>query len=367
MSAHDAAQLDGEPTMKRPRRTKRTILFTLLGIVVVALVAGILALVRPPATEAEGPTPLNLERTQVVRGDLVETVRVQGNLGHGTPRDMGTTLEGIITSTGAPGTVVSVGDELFRIDDKPVVLMRGKLPAWRGFSEGMPDGNDVLQLEQSLASLGFFRLAPDTKFTPATKTAVKYWQKSLGLNQNGTIEHGRIVFSSKDVRVQQAKAKAGSAAGGEIISVTGVKKEVEVFLDTSARSLAKKGAKVSVSLPGGATEPGTVSAVGTPVEQEGSDGATRKIPVTVVLGQEKAAADLQDVPVGVQFTQVKAKNVVQVPVSALLAQPGGGFAVEVTEGEGTKLVPVKPGIFANGLVEVRKGDLKAGDTVVVAK
>lgn len=367
MSAPEATRLDDEPAMKRPRRTKRAVLLTVSGMVAVALLFGILAMLRPPATEAEGPTPLDLERTQVVRGDLVETVRVQGNLGHGTPRDMGTALEGIVTSTGAPGTVVSVGDELFRIDDKPVVLMRGKLPAWRAFSEGMTDGNDVLQLEQSLASLGFFRLTPDARFTPVTKTAVKYWQKSLGLDQDGTIEHGRIVFSPKDVRVQQAKAKAGSAAGGEIISVTGVKKEVEVFLDTSARSLAKKGAKVSVSLPGGATEPGTVSAVGTPVEQEGADGATRKIPVTVVMEQEKAAADLQDVPVGVQFTQVKAKKVVQVPVSALLAQPGGGFAVEVTEGELVKLVPVKPGIFANGLVEVLKGDLKAGDSVVVAK
>ena len=71
---------------------------------------------------------------------------------------------------------------------------------------------------------------------------------------------------------------------------------------------------------------------GTPVEKEGTRGATRKIPVTVVLDKEKAGAGLQDVPVAVQFTQVKAKNVVQVPVSALLAQPGGGFAVEITAG-----------------------------------
>ncbi|GAA1498385.1 peptidoglycan-binding protein [Paeniglutamicibacter kerguelensis] len=332
-----------------------------------ALVAGILALVRPPVTEAEGPAPLNLERTQVVRGDLIETVRVQGTLGHGTRRDMGTRLDGTLTSIPAPGTIVSVGDELFRIDDLPVVMMHGELPVWRAFSEGMSNGNDVLQLEKSLAKLGYFRLTPDTRFTPATKNAVKYWQKSLGMKQTGIIEHGRIVFSSKDVRIQAAKAKAGSVASGEIISVTGVQKEIAVFLDTSARSLAKKNTKVEVSLPGGATEKGTVRSVGTPVEKEGTEGATRKIPVTVVLDKEKAGAGLQDVPVGVQFTQVKAKNVVQVPVSALLAQPGGGFAVEITAGGGVKLVPVKPGVFANGLVQVQSVELKAGDTVVVAK
>ena len=77
--------------------------------------------------------------------------------------------------------------------------------------------------------------------------------------------------------------------------------------------------------------------MGTPVEKEGESGDTRKIPVTVVLENEKVAEDLQDVPVGVQFTQVKAKDVIQVPVSALLAQPGGGFAVEVTAGRRTSI------------------------------
>lgn len=353
-----------ETTMTRPRKTKRTLLISGLGLASAALVAGIIVLVQPPASEADGPTPLNIERTQAKRGDLVETVRVQGNLGHGASRDMGTTLEGIVTSTRGSGTVVSVGDELFRIDDKPVTLMRGKLPAWRAFSEGMSNGNDVLQLEKSLKSLGFFKLTADTKFTPATKTAIKYWQKSVGLKQDGVIEHGRIIFAPNDVRIQGVKAKSGSAASGEIISVTGVNKEVGVKLDTSARSLAKKGAKVSVSLPGGINEPGTISSVGAPVEEEGG-GA--KIPVTVVLDKPEAAAALQDMPVGVEFKQTKAKDVIQVPVSALLAQPGGGFAVEVSEGETITLVPLKTGVFANGLVEVLESDLKAGDTVVVAK
>ncbi|MFF5792067.1 peptidoglycan-binding protein [Paeniglutamicibacter sp. NPDC012692] len=367
MSSHNAARFDEPPVTGGAKRTRHTLLIAALGLLAVALVLGVMALARPPAPVAEGGAPLDLERSQVVRGDLVENVRVQGTLGHGAPRDMGTTLEGTVTATPAPGTVVSAGDELFRVDDKPVVLMKGKLPAWRGFSEGMADGNDVLQLEQSLASLGFFHLTPDTKFTPVTKTAVKYWQKSLGMKQDGTIEHGRVVFSAKDVRIQEAKAKAGAAAGPEVVTVTGVEKEVQVFLNTSQQSLAKKGSKVKVSLPGGATEHGTVRSVGIPVEKEGSDGATRKIPVTVVLNKEKAVADLQDVPVGVQFTQAKAKDVVQVPVSALLAQPGGGFAVEVSDGANVKLVSVKPGVFANGLVEVTSGDLKAGDTVVVAK
>lgn len=67
------------------------------------------------------------------------------------------------------------------------------------------------------------------------------------------------------------------------------------------------------------------------------------------------------------------------PVSALLAQPGGGFAVEVLNGkapaDGTKkgspaprkLVTVELGAFASGFVSVTGGDLAEGDTIVVAK
>lgn len=103
------------------------------------------------------------------------------------------------------------------------------------------------------------------------------------------------------------------------------------------------------------------------MEKEGNAGPTRKIPVSVELVNDMAADELADVPVGVQFTSIKAKDVLQIPASALLAQPGGGFAVEVSQGENILLVPVKTGVFANGLVEVLEGDLKAGDSVVVAK
>ena len=354
-------------TVKRPRRFKRILLVAGLGLVCEALLGGIMILWQPAVTTADAPVPLDLERAQVLRGDLIETIRVQGTLGHGASRDVGTTLEGIITAIPTSGTIVGVGDELFRIDDLPVIMMQGELPAWRTFSEDMSNGNDVLQLERSLAKLGYFRLTPDTKFTAATKTAVKYWQKSLGFKQTGTIEHGRIVFSTNEVRIQDAKSKVGAAASGEIISITGVKKQVQVFLETAQQSLAKKKTKVEVELPGGITEKGSVVSVGTPVEKEGENGNTRKIPVTVELEDEKATENLHDVPVGVQFTSVKAKDVIQVPVSALLAQPGGGFAVEVTEGQNMRLVPVKTGVFANGLVEVVEGDLKVSDSVVVAK
>jgi multidrug efflux pump subunit AcrA (membrane-fusion protein) len=61
-------------------------------------------------------------------------------------------------------------------------------------------------------------------------------------------------------------------------------------------------------------------------------------------------------------------NALIVPVTALLAQSGGGYAVEVTGPGGHHMVAVTPGLFddANGKIQVTGSGLAAGDQVVVA-
>jgi hypothetical protein len=62
------------------------------------------------------------------------------------------------------------------------------------------------------------------------------------------------------------------------------------------------------------------------------------------------------------------KNVLVVPVNALLALTGGGYAVEEVEADGThKLVGVSVGLFddAEGLVEVSGSGVHSGQRVVV--
>jgi len=54
---------------------------------------------------------------------------------------------------------------------------------------------------------------------------------------------------------------------------------------------------------------------------------------------------------------------VPIPVTALLALAGGGYAVEVPDGAATKLVAVETGLFADGYVEV--SGVEAGVEVVV--
>jgi multidrug efflux pump subunit AcrA (membrane-fusion protein) len=73
--------------------------------------------------------------------------------------------------------------------------------------------------------------------------------------------------------------------------------------------------------------------------------------------------------VQVGITTARVRGAVVVPVTALLARSGGGYAVEVVGADARNhLVPVSLGLFddAEGLVQVTGSGLIAGQVVVVA-
>ena len=126
---------------------------------------------------------------------------------------------------------------------------------------------------------------------------------------------------------------------------------------------------MTVTLPDGTTTPGVVSSVGTVATTSGSGGSpVTTIPVQVTLTHPRAAGTLDQAPVTVNITTATARDALAVPVTALLAQAAGGYAVEVVgPGSARRWVPVRPGIFddAAGLVQVT-GALAPGQRVVVA-
>ena len=108
--------------------------------------------------------------------------------------------------------------------------------------------------------------------------------------------------------------------------------------------------------------------VGTVAVTSGSGSqATTTIPVFVRLVHPSAAGSLDQAPVTVDITTATTRDVLVVPVGALLAEGSGGYAVEVAGPGGTRrYVPVTTGIFddGDGLVQVT-GALSPGQRVVV--
>ncbi|MGI5208405.1 hypothetical protein ACQEU6_43425 [Spirillospora sp. CA-108201] len=139
---------------------------------------------------------------------------------------------------------------------------------------------------------------------------------------------------------------------------------MHVDLDADKQDLAKKGARVSVELPGGASVKGTISEVGSVAETTGS-GQDQKttVGVDISLGSARTGR-LDEAPVSVELESERRRGVLSVPVEALLALREGGFGVEVVDGAG-RLVPVETGAFGGGRVEIAGDGLREGMRVGV--
>jgi len=287
-------------------------------------------------------------------------------------------LDGSFTWLPAPGARVNQGQTLYAVNGRPVVFFYGGQPAYRQLGPGV-NGDDVKQLEQDLIDLGFAspaNLTADGNFTGADSAAVQRWQAALGLPQSGTVRLGEVVFASGPVRVAAVRAALGAQAapGTPVLDLTAVHHTVTVQLDVSRQQLVNRGDQVSVLMPDGHTNvAGSVTDVSrvatTPQNQGQGQGGSAQQPtvaVTITLADESAAGTLDQAPVYVSITTASKKNVLAVPVTALLAQPDGGYAVAVRSGGARRLVTVQPGLFGDGgLVEVSGSGLAEGQTVEV--
>ena len=70
--------------------------------------------------------------------------------------------------------------------------------------------------------------------------------------------------------------------------------------------------------------------------------------------------------VTVSITETLVEGVLAVPIPSLVVLLGGGYALEVLEGDSIKLVPVETGVYDDGWVEVKGEGLTEGAKVIVA-
>lgn len=354
--------------MRQSRKRRALWIVGAAGVVIAGVIATALLVPRTSASAERQPTDVEVETAQVTRGDLVESMRVKGTLGYAGDSALGTALGGTITAVSPVGSVIDRGGELYRVDDRPVSLLIGGLPMWREFAMGMEDGPDILQLEQNLAALGYFTREPDKEFAASTEAAIEKWQKALGLEQTGRIELGRVEFSPGAVRIATHTAKVGDQASSAVVTASGTEKRVTAFIAPNLKAVAAVGSTVAITLPDGTQADGTVQEVGAPVEKDdGMGGKAMRLPIVVTVNDPALAEAYADVSVNLSLSLVKSVDALRVPVLALLAQPGGGFAVETVSKSKSTIVPVELGVFADGLVEILKGDIAEGDAVVVGQ
>jgi hypothetical protein len=296
------------------------------------------------------------------------------------------------------GNTIRQGHVIYQVSGRPAVLLYGNVPAYRDLSEGLT-GPDVTELNKDLVKLGYATAAALGPrggwdyYSTETAYAVELLQAKLGLTETGTLSLGEAVFLPGPALITgwgATTALGGPATPGTVLATaSSTTPVVTIDLDAGQQSEVKAGDPVSITLPDGATTPGVISQIsrvasspsgssgsgdsagsspnnssGGSLNASGGTGAT--ITVLASLKHPKAAGKLNSAPVTVTITMGSVPDALTVPVNALLAQPGGRYAVEVTGPGGHHLVPVTPGLFndAAGLVQVT-GNLTPGQHVVV--
>ncbi|MGW6605905.1 peptidoglycan-binding protein [Streptomyces sp. NPDC055036] len=390
------------PADRRERRTRRTALIVVVATAVAAA-AGLAAsgAVRgDDGSTAQAAPGRPAATVKVQRLTLTSTETVDATLGHGEPAAItdasasapsgtgGTGGDGrpgadgeFVTWVPREGDTLGRGDAVYRVNEREVPLLYGSIPFYRTLKPGS-QGADVRLLESNLAELGYGGFTVDDEYTSGTAAAVEEWQDDLNAEETGTVRPGDAVVAPGARRVAELRTSPGAVAGGEVLTWTGTERIVSMDLDPRHEALVKEGLRATVRLPDGGTVVGEVTDIGTVGndnagsgsgagaeaggESRGADEAT--LPVRLKIGDQKKLGRYQAASVDVILEAGSRENVLAVPVNALMARPGGGYAVEVpAAGGGQDMVPVELGTFAGGLVEVKGPGIKEGMDVGVPK
>lgn len=355
-----------------------------VGGIVVLAGGGLWAATSSKSSASASPTPTTGTTTATVtRTDLIDTDQEQGTLGFDGARTLQSSASGILTEQPATGKTITRDQTLYAVDLHPVRLFYGTVPLSRTLALGVSDGKDVRELESNLRALGYdpdHDMTIDDHFSSATKDAIERWQDAHGKTQTGAVTLADLVFLPGPVRIGTQHIQPGDrvGAGAQLVDITTTTRIVTVSLPADS-DVAQVGEKVTIELPDQTNPPGVITQVSTTAagsssnsNNNGSNGNNNnnQATITVTIRITKTTTALSQAPATVDFTRGRAKDVLAVPVTALVTLSTGGYAVDVVSGATTQRVAVKTGMFATngqgtGQVEVSGAGIAEGVRVVI--
>ncbi len=276
------------------------------------------------------------------------------------------TLDATVGSTGGSGGASSAGGGSAASTAEPVtaaspdfVSLRRRRPTPTSHTDS-PVGPSVDLDSETLKAL--------TALLKAQAAELKAQAAQLKAERKSTHDSTRRSAASPN-------SSSDAVSATPILQTTSTQMVVTVDLAASSQSEAKVGERVTVEMPAGRTVNGTVTAV-SPVAQSssssangsspsaggqasGTGGSSSTVPVTVTLKGHHPGAGLDQAAVSVNFARARARHVLSVPVTALLATPGDNYAVQEAATP-YRLIPVATGLFAAGYVQISGPGVHAG-------
>jgi peptidoglycan hydrolase-like protein with peptidoglycan-binding domain len=318
-----------------------------------------LATPRDPLTSVEPVTYEVVEQT--LERTLTFAAVAEWSLSPGVRN----TAAGTVTAVDmVPGGTIGQGDVLYAVDLRPVIAAQGTVPSFRDLRL-RDEGPDVAQLQQLLTDLGFYGGDIDGTLGTGTRTAVKAWQNSLGIEDDGVVRRGDVLFFPELPRrvVPGETMEVGATLVGGETAVEYVEGDPRFWipLTTEQRSLVPLSAQVRITHGDDVWE-----AQIDRVEEHTSEGRLDFV-LTSPGGGSVCGADCETVVPLTERTNYPAEIVViprtagpVVPIAALATSPSGEVSVRLAAG-GER--PVTVLVTTGGLAVVEGVD--AGEVLLL--
>lgn len=275
---------------------------------------------------------------EVVRGEVGSSINLN-TVAEWKPVPIAANLaSGTVTSVSVTaGQEVGVGSVLYAVNLRPVVIAQGDVPAFRTLSRNTT-GADVAQLQAMLTQLGFYKGDVSGNFGWLTQAAVEAWQKSLGVDDDGVVQAGDVVFVPSlptRISLDADKVVRGASLGASdpVISGLPAAPTFRVPVTDTQSAMMPNGTRVEVTGPDGQAWEGFV--VDRATQQQGgtidvilggADGAP-------VCGTECGAISVTEQSLlRSQVVTVETVTGLTVPSAALVSRADGTIAVLEEDG-----------------------------------
>src|SRR5436190_1226987 len=196
-----------------PRRRRRR--WVIVAVVLVLIAAGAVVVVRGVfvhggGRSGSGENGSATSLATVEHRSLSVRTQFNGTLGYAGSYTVLAQAQGTVTWLPKVGRVIHDGQVLYRVDQAPVVLLYGSIPAYRPLAEGATPAADVAQLNHDLVALGYVdRSDVDSawnEFNWATRAGVEKLQARFGVDQTGELSLGDVAFLPTAARVTTLQA-----------------------------------------------------------------------------------------------------------------------------------------------------------------
>ena len=148
---------------------------------------------------------LELTTVSIQKGDLEKKEEYNGTLRQTDSKVLNSPMSGVVTYVPKEGTVISFGQVLFAIDNKPVILLQGTTPFYRTLDLNSNPGPDVLQLEEALIYLGYAAedFVSDETFDEVTSKMLNSLYIDYGIDTKSDITPvEQVVINLKEAEVE---------------------------------------------------------------------------------------------------------------------------------------------------------------------